>query len=184
MSKLTVPVNDKDHVIGDAQAPVTVVEYGDFECPYCGQAHPIVNKLLIDLGDTVRFVFRNFPLSEIHPHARTAAYAAEAAGLQGKFWEMHNLLFENQDSLEDHNLVSFAYVLKLDVERFIRDIDSEAVTQKVHDDFWSGIRSGVNGTPTFFINGDRHDGSYGYASLRRAIEQIAHKAAKEKGVAI
>lgn len=183
MSKLTVPVNEKDHALGDTTAPVTLVEYGDYECPYCGQAYPIIKQLQADLGGTMRFVFRNFPLSEIHPHARAAAYAAEAAGLQTKFWEMHDLLYENQDFLEDHNLVSFAYYLKLDIPRFVEDINSDEVEQKVHNDFWSGVRSGVNGTPTFFINGNRHDGSYAYGDLRTAIELAASETKAKKRVA-
>jgi protein-disulfide isomerase len=175
MSKLTVPVSEKDHVQGPADAPVTLVEYGDFECPYCGQAYYIIKQLQEDLGDSLRFVFRNFPLSEIHPHARDAAHAAEAAGLQGKFWEMHDLIYEHQSALENHNLVSFAFALELDIERFVEDMESKEVSRKVHDDFWSGVRSGVNGTPTFFINGDRHDGSYAYGELRGAIERAAGK---------
>jgi protein-disulfide isomerase len=175
MSKLTVPVRETDHVLGKADAPVTLVEYGDFECPYCGQAYYIVKKLQEDVGDMMRFVFRNFPLSEIHPNALEAAYAAEAAGLQGEFWQMHDLLFEHQEELEDHNLVSFAYFLDIDVARFVEDMTSQAVHDKVHDDFWSGVRSGVNGTPTFFINGNRHDGSYAYGDLRAAVEKAAGK---------
>jgi protein-disulfide isomerase len=171
MSELTVPVTEKDHIQGPDDALVTMVEYGDFECPYCGHAYYIVKQLQADLGDTFRFVFRNFPLLQIHPNAMQAAYAAEAAGLQGKFWEMHDLIYEHQEGLEDHNLVSFAYFLDLDTSRFVEDMTSDAVRKKVHDDFWSGVRSGVNGTPTFFINGKRHEGSYAYEELRAAIEK-------------
>jgi protein-disulfide isomerase len=174
MSELTVPVSSQDHKQGSDDAPVVLVEYGDYECPFCGAAHVILKKLQKDLGkDKFQMVFRNFPLSQIHPHALEAAFAAEAAGKQGKFWAMHDMLFEHQDSLEEHDLVSYAYALKLDVERFIDDMESEAVAQKVHEDFWSGVRSGVNGTPTFFINGERHDGSYSYGELRHAIELAA-----------
>lgn len=178
MSELTVPVTKQDHIQGNPKASVTLVEYGDYECPFCGQAYYIVKKLQQDLGDELRFVFRNFPLSQIHPHALEAALAAESAALQKKFWEMHNILFENQDALEDQELVSYAYVLGLDVERFIDDIESEEAQQKVRNDFWSGVRSGVNGTPTFFINGRRHEGSYAYSELRAAIEQTAKKGAR------
>ncbi|MDB5166682.1 MAG: bdbD [Candidatus Saccharibacteria bacterium] len=178
MSELTVPVTKNDHFQGPADAPVTMVEYGDYECPYCGQAYYIIKQLQADLGDMLRFVFRNFPLTQIHPDALPAAYAAEAAGLQGKFWEMHDVIYEHQEELEAHNLASFAYLLELDVDRFVKDMNSEAVNKKVYDDFWSGVRSGVNGTPTFFINGKRHEGSYAYQSLRGAIEEAAGQAAK------
>jgi protein-disulfide isomerase len=173
VSKLSVKVTDSDHIQGDDNAPVTLLEYGDYECPFCGQAYYILKKLQQDMGTKFRLVFRNFPLTQIHPHALLAAYAAEAAALQGKFWEMHDMLFENQDSLEEHDIVSYAYALELDVDRFIDDVGSDQVEKKVHDDFWSGVHSGVNGTPTFFINGERHDGSYSYAELRNAIEQAA-----------
>lgn len=176
MSQLTVQVNEKDHIQGSPDAPVTMVEYGDYECPYCGQAYYIIKQLQDDLGETLRFVFRNFPLSQIHPNALEAAYAAEAAGLQDKFWQMHDLIFEHQQELEDHNLISFAYFLDLDVARFIEDMTSDAVHEKVRADFWSGVRSGVNGTPTFFINGKRHEGAYAYGELRAAIELAAGKA--------
>jgi protein-disulfide isomerase len=178
MSKLTVPVNNKDHMQGSARAPVTLVEYGDYECPYCGEAYYIVKKLQTDMGDQMRFVFRNFPLSQIHPHAVVAALAAEAAGAQGKFWEMHDMIYEHQEDLEEQNLISFAYVLRLDIDQFIHDMNSDEVQQKVHDDFWGGIRSGVNGTPTFFIQGKRHNGSYSYGQLRQAIEAAAKAADK------
>jgi protein-disulfide isomerase len=175
MNMLTVPVGKQDHVAGSSKAPVTLIEYGDYECPYCGEAYYIVKKLQEDLGDELRVVFRNFPLSQIHPHALNAALAAEAAGLQKKFWEMHDMLFENQDALENEDLVSYAYALKLDVAHFITDMQSAEVAQKVKTDFWSGVRSGVNGTPTFFIQGKRHNGAYSYGELREAIEQAAPK---------
>jgi protein-disulfide isomerase len=186
MSELTAPVTKKDHVQGPADAPVTMIEYGDFECPYCGQAYPIIKQMQADLGDLLLFVFRNFPLTQIHPHALQAAYAAEAAGLQHKFWEMHDVIYEHQEALEDHNLVGFAYFLGLDIGRFARDMASDEVHKKVYDDFWSGVRSGVNGTPTFFINGKRHEGSYAYAELREAIEQAAGPAVRgiKKGVGV
>lgn len=171
MSNLKVPVNDKDHIVGNKNAPVTLLEYGDFECPYCGQAYPIVEKIREIEGDDLKFVFRHFPLSQIHPHALPAAFAAEAAGKQNKFWEMHHLLFENQDALEDSDLIAYADELGLDQEQFIRDMQSPEVEQKVREDFLGGIRSGVNGTPTFFINGIRFEGSYEPEYLLAAIEE-------------
>jgi len=172
-AKMKPPVGANDHVLGAANAPVTLVEYGDYECPYCGEAYPIVKALQERLGKQVRFVFRNFPLSEMHPHAEHAAEAAEAAGAQGKFWEMHDLLYENQGSLEDEDLARYAKALKLDVPRFIKEMESHHYAERVRGDFSSGVRSGVNGTPSFFINGARHDGPFDLASLLAAIEEAA-----------
>ena len=171
--KLKPPVGANDHVQGPAKAPVTLVEYGDYECPYCGEAYPVVKALQKRLGDQMRFVFRNFPLAEAHPHAEHAAEAAEAAGAQGKFWEMHDLLYENQDALEDEDLVRYARALHLDVPRFVKEMESGAYLERVREDFRSGVRSGVNGTPSFFINGARHDGPFDLASLLAAIEEAA-----------
>ncbi len=123
------------------------------------------------MGKDLRFVFRNFPLTESHPHALAAAQAAEAAGLQGRFWEMHDLLYENQEALEDQNLVEYARELNLDVDKFRRDFSSDQVTSKIEQDVQVGIRSGVNGTPTFFVDGNRYDGSYEYAALLGALER-------------
>ena len=171
MNTLTLPVNAGDHVQGLEDSPLTLVEYGDYECPYCGEAYPIVKRLQKKMGEDLRFVFRNFPLSEIHPHALAAAQAAEAAGLQNRFWEMHDGLFENQDRLEDENLIVLAGKLKLDIETFKHDLSSKEVTAKLEKDFSSGIRSGVNGTPTFYINGVRHDGSYEYEDLLASLQE-------------
>jgi protein-disulfide isomerase len=170
--RLTLPVSDRDHVQGPATAPVTLVEYGDYECPYCGAAYPIVKRLQERLGDRLRFVFRNFPLTTVHPHAEHAAEAAEAAGAQGKFWEMHDHLFEHQRALMDRKLAEYAAATGLDLDRFARDMDGRAHTDRVRTDFMSGVRSGVNGTPTFFINGRRHNGSYDFESLLAAIEAV------------
>jgi protein-disulfide isomerase len=170
-AKLKPPVGPHDHVQGPAEAPVTLVEYGDYECPYCGEAYPVVKALQKRLGDQMRFVFRNFPLAQAHPHAEHAAEAAEAAGAQGKFWEMHDLLYENQDALEDEDLVRYARALHLDVPRFVKETESGAHLERVREDFRSGVRSGVNGTPSFFINGARHDGPFDLASLLAAIEE-------------
>jgi protein-disulfide isomerase len=171
MAKLVPPVSSRDHSQGPADAPVTLVEYGDYECPYCGEAYSIVNALQERLGDQLRFVFRNFPLSQAHPHAEHAAIAAEAAADQSKFWEMHDMLYENQQALEDEDLLGYAQALGLDVPRFVRDISGDGPATRMHEDFRSGVRSGVNGTPCFFINGVRHDGSYDLATLFAAIEE-------------
>ncbi len=171
MSRLTVPVGNRDHIQGKQDAPITLLEYGDYECPYCGQAYAVVKRIQKELGDNLRFVFRNFPLAQVHPHALRAALAAEAAGRQGVFWEMHDLLFEHQDALDDEQLPRYAATLEVDMRRFVADMWSDEVEQRVHEDFMSGVRSGVNGTPTFFINGKRHDGSFDYGSLLAAIER-------------
>jgi protein-disulfide isomerase len=158
--QLTLPVSDRDHVQGPATAPVTLVEYGDYECPYCGAAYPIVKQLQEDLGDRLRFVFRNFPLTTVHPHAEHAAEAAEAAGAQGKFWEMHDYLYEHQSALMDGDLLAYAAEIGLGAEQFVRDMEGQVHRDRVRADFMSGVRSGVNGTPTFFINGTRFDGAW------------------------
>jgi protein-disulfide isomerase len=153
MSKLKPAVNSADHHQGNVNATITLVEYGDFECPHCRRAHPFVKRLLKEKGKELHFVFRNFPLREIHPHAYVSATAAEAAGKQGKFWEMHDLIFENQDKLNTNFLLSLAEDLSLDLAQFAKDSKSNEVQNKIEMDFESGIRSGVNGTPTFFLNG-------------------------------
>jgi protein-disulfide isomerase len=170
---LTTPVSEQDHSQGPASAPVTLVEYGDYECPYCGAAYPIVKEVQRRLGDRLRFVFRNFPLTNAHPHAEHAAESAEAAGAQGRFWEMHDYLYEHQEALEDQDLAAYAAEIGLDVDRFDRDMTAQAFTARVRADFISGVRSGVNGTPSFFINGQRHNGSYDLESLLAAIERAA-----------
>jgi protein-disulfide isomerase len=169
-SVLTLPVSDqRDHIQGPQRAPVTLVEYGDYECPYCGQAHYVLKDLTAALPDQVRLVFRNFPLSQIHPHAEQAAEAAEAAGAQGKFWEMHDTLYENQDALEEEDLLGYAQQLGLDLDRFQLELFQRVYAPRVREDFISGVRSGVNGTPSFFINGRRHEGAWDLRSLTAAI---------------
>jgi len=170
---LTIPVNKIDHVQGKESAPVTLVEYGDFECPYCFKARTLIEMIKQIEGDKLKFVFRNFPLSQIHLHALHAAYAAEAAAKQGKFWEMHNLLFDNQFAFEDNDLMTYAQSLGLDMRQFTEDMKSEEIVKKVKDDFSSGVRSGVNGTPTFFINGVRFDQPSEVKFLQEAIESAA-----------
>ena len=163
MSKLKPAVNDRDQQTGNLQAKITLVEYGDYQCPHCGHAHPLLKRLLKEMGTELRFVFRNFPLQEAHPAAYMAALAAEAAGQQGKFWEMHDIIFENQQNLQGHAFIDFAERLKLNLEQFARDWKSEEIQGKVEADFESGMRSGVNGTPTFFVNNEKllsYDGSY------------------------
>jgi len=169
---LTVPVaEDRDHIEGSSDAAVTLLEYGDYECPYCGAAYPIVKQIQETMGDRLRFVFRNFPITTAHPHAEQAAEAAEAAAAQGKFWPMHDLLYENQQRLEDDDLAGYAEQLGLDVARFRRELAEHAHAQRVREDFMSGVRSGVNGTPTFYIDGVRYEGSYDGDSLLEALRQ-------------
>jgi protein-disulfide isomerase len=179
--KLTLPVSDRDHAGGPADAPITLVEYGDYECPHCGAAYPIVKEAQRALGERLRFVFRNFPLTQIHPHAAHAAEAAEAAAAQGKFWEMHDWLFEHQRHLGDDRLVRAAETLGLDAGRVRRDLDSGAHQARVREDFMSGVRSGVNGTPTFFINGQRHDGPWDLDSLLAALGATGAQAGRPHG---
>lgn len=173
-TELTLPVDDaRDHIQGSPSAAVTLLEYGDYECPYCGAAYPIVKDVQARMGERLRFVFRNFPISTSHPHAERAAEAAEAAGAQGRFWEMHDLLYENQQRLGEDDLRSYAQTLELDVERFNRELAEELHAARVREDFMSGVRSGVNGTPTFFINGVRHDGLWDEPTLLEAVQSAA-----------
>ena len=177
--RLTPPVSELDHAAGPDDAPVTLVEYGDYECPYCGMAYPIVKAVQRELGSQLRFVFRNFPLAEIHPHARHAAQAAEAAAAQGKFWEMHDLLFEHQHALEDEDLIGYAKSLGLDAEQLARELEAGTYAKRVRDDFRSGVRSGVNGTPTFFLNGERYEGSWAdEEGFIRALRDAARQASR------
>jgi Na+/H+ antiporter NhaA len=159
---------ERDHVRGPIEAPVTVVEYGDFECPYCGQAEPVVRELLRDFGD-VRYVWRHLPLNDVHPHAQLAAEAVEAAAEQGAFWEMHDLLLAHQDALSPDDLIGHAEQLGLDVDRFMDDLREHARATRVAEDVDSADLSGVSGTPTFFINGRRHHGAYDIATLSAAV---------------
>ncbi len=172
---LSIPVGPEDHAQGSPDAPVTLVEYGDYQCPYCGAAYPVVKAIQAALGADLRFVFRNFPLSQMHEHAMQAAEAAEAAGGQGegKFWEMHDRLYENQNRLGPPDLVSYAGVVGLDVSRFERDLKAGTFHTRVTHDFRGGVRSGVNGTPTFFINGVRYDGEFDVHALTAAIRRAA-----------
>ena len=150
-----------------------LLEYGDYQCPYCGAAHQIVNAIQAQAGDALGFVFRHFPMTTVHPLAEQAAEAAEAAGAQGKFWAMHETLFDNQQQLELPALLTYAHALGLDIDQFSSDIAEQRYAAKIADDFMSGVRSGVNGTPTFYINGVRHDGGWDFANLVAAIQSAA-----------
>jgi protein-disulfide isomerase len=171
---LTLPVSEeRDHIQGPAHAALTLVEYGDYECPYCGAAYPIIKEVQARMGDRLRFVFRNFPITTSHPHAEQAAEAAEAAAIRDRFWEMHDLLYENQKRLRDEDLLGYAEKLGLDVVAFERELAEHVHTARVREDFMSGVRSGVNGTPTFYINGVRHDDSYDVETVLAALERAA-----------
>jgi NhaA family Na+:H+ antiporter len=170
-AKLTLAVGDRDHVQGPKDALVTLVEYGDYECPYCRQVVPIIRDLQERFGDRLRYVFRHFPLTTAHPNAQLAAEAAEAAGAQGKFWEMHYLLYEHQQTLERVDLVRYARGLGLDLERFERELDEHVHAGRVREDFLSGVRSGANGTPAFFLNDVRYDGAWDLESLAAEIQK-------------
>lgn len=172
-TQLAPPVGAKDHARGSHTAPVTLVEFGDFECPYCGRAYPILKELEQQAGELLRVVFRNFPLTNLHPHAEAAAQAAEAAGAQGKFWEMHDMIFENQRALDRQSLERYAQAIGLDLDRFRSELDSGIWAERVREHFMSGVRSGVNGTPTFFLNGRRHDGGYRLEELLAAVTEAA-----------
>jgi protein-disulfide isomerase len=173
--ELAVAVSSIDHILGPVHAAVTLVEYGDFECPNCKQAAPAVKLMLARFADRVRFVFRHFPLSEVHPHALLAAEAAEAAGGQGKFWPMHDLLFDNQSHLKRNQLGSYAEKLELDMPRYDLELDDEVYLQRVREHIEGGKRGGVHATPTFFINGVPCDVSYGLQSLASGIEAALRK---------
>ena len=170
VARLGLPVGERDHGQGPASAPVTLVEYGDYECPYCRAAEPIVLELRRLLGDQLRFVFRHFPLTGSHPHAQHAAEVAEAAAAQGRFSEMHGALFEHQEALEDDHLVQYAADIELDTARIRRELDAHSHADKVREDFESGIGGGVRGTPTFYVDELRYDGLVGVRQLLAAIQ--------------
>jgi protein-disulfide isomerase len=170
MASLTIPVTQHDHVRGPAQAPITVVEYGDYECPHCAAAAPIVNQLQSSFEGQMRSIFRHFPLTEVHPHAEYAAEGAEFAGAAGVFWEMHEALFQQQSRLSLATILLIGEELGLSSQAMRNALETGQYRDKVRSDISGGIRSGVNGTPTFFINGVRHDGSYDYASMATEIQ--------------
>jgi protein-disulfide isomerase len=171
--KLNLPVSiSRDHIQGPDNAPVTLVEYGDYECLYCGQAYPIIKKVQDNLGGNLRFVFRNFPLTQVHPHAQKAAEAAEEASAQNKFWDMHDSLYEHQQALEDKDLEKYAGIIGLNLDRFNDNIKNHVHVSRIREDFLSGIQSGVNGTPSFYINEIRYDGSWDLDSLIQILTSI------------
>jgi NhaA family Na+:H+ antiporter len=170
-TKLVEPVGERDHILGPDDAPVTLVEYGDLECPYCRQVNPVIRELRRRLGGRVRYVFRHFPIRTSHVHAQLAAEAVEAADAQGKFWEMYEFILEHQEALNQTHLLEYAAELDLDLDRFKQDLDQNVYADRVKEDFHSGVRSGVNGTPSFFINGVRYDGAWDLESLIDAVEK-------------
>jgi protein-disulfide isomerase len=169
---LVLPVGRRDHVRGPATAPATLLEYGDFECPHCGTARPIIEEVRRVMGDDLRFAYRHFPLTLIHPRAEPAAEAAEAAGAQRRFWQMHDLLYEHQSALEDEDLLLYATTLRLDIQLFTGDLGTGVHRPRVREDFMSGVQSGVSGTPTFFINDMRYSGPRDVHSLVLAIRKV------------
>jgi protein-disulfide isomerase len=173
---LVVPVSERDHIQGSLDAPMTLVEYGDFQCPYCGAAYPIVKEVQRTLRDRLAFVFRHFPIVGAHPYALIAAEAAEAAGAQDRFWPMHDRLFEHQDALDPQSLVRHAAALDLDLETFVDDLETHRHVPRIEADMDSGARSGVLGTPTFFVNGVHYFGGYDAAGLIAALTSTAHVA--------
>jgi protein-disulfide isomerase len=174
--RLTLLVSDRDHTQGPPKALVKLVEYGDYECPYCGRAYSIVEELCREVGDQLLFAFRNFPLTQSHEHAEMAAEGAEAAAVQQRFWEMHRILFTHQSELATSNLLQYASWLGMDTEQFRHALTMHTFRDRVHGDFMSGVRSGVNGTPTFFINGARYDGPVDVSSLSALVETAANAA--------
>jgi protein-disulfide isomerase len=176
--KLILPVtSDRDHIQGSSTAPVTLVEYGDYECPYCGQAYSVIKEVQKRLGDKLQFVFRNFPLTEMHPHAQHAAEAAEAAAAQNRFWEMHDYLYEHQQALDDKYLEKYADNLGFNLAKFNTDMSSHVHADRIREDFLSGVRSGVNGTPTFYINEVRYDGSFDLETLLKTLRSVINRKA-------
>jgi protein-disulfide isomerase len=167
--RLLLPIHDEDHVHGPASAPYTLVEYGDYECPACGQLFEIIRDLQTTLGDRLRIVYRHYPLSGIHPHAQEAAEAAEAAGAQGHFWEMHDLLFRNQNALKRKDLLAYGETLSLDVDRLRNELKREVYRDLVRENFRRGVQNGVYGTPGLFLNGVRHDGAWDRDTLLRTL---------------
>jgi protein-disulfide isomerase len=170
MSALTIPVGDGDHIHGDVNAKIILVEYGDYECPHCRAAHPVVKRVERHFGKRLAFVFRNFALTQIHPNAQGAAETAEFAAAQGKFWEMHDLLYENQDRLGEELFQELGAELHLDAAALKDALANGTYATRIRADFTGGVRSGVNGTPTFFINGERHNGPADYDHIVKAIE--------------
>ena len=178
---LAVPVSERDHHQGPATAAVTLVQYGDYECPYTRQSTTIVRAIQHQLGEQLRFVFRNFPLTEIHPHALHAALAAEAAAAQGKFWQMHDSIFHHQHTLEDSDLAHFAVAVGLDLQQYARALADQRALARIEEDVEGGERSGVQGTPTFFINGALYRGSWEQDALLAALQAASRISLRPRG---
>ena len=170
MSTLKNSIGGEDHIQGDVNASCTLVEYGDYECPHCRAAHPVIKRVERHFGKRLCFVFRNFPLTQIHANAQSAAETAEFAASEGKFWQMHDLLFENQDRLGEDLYAELSTQLGLDAAKLKESLENGTYTGRVRSDFTGGVRSGVNGTPTFFVNGQRHNGPADFDHLVEAIE--------------
>jgi protein-disulfide isomerase len=173
VSRLRVPVTDQDHIRGAAEAPVTLVEYGDFQCPHCGAAHANLQEVLRQRSNVVRLVFRHFPIVNVHPYAESAAETAEAAGVRDRFWAMHDWIFEHQDQLDPVHLSMGVQQIGLPVDPVIDEVQQHAHLDRVRRDFVGGIRSGVNATPTFFVNGTRLDAPHALPDLLAAVDQAA-----------
>lgn len=174
-TKLKVPISEFDHYCGPLNAPVNMVEYGDFECPHCATAFIEVERTIHALGTNLCFVYRHFPLVSLHPHAELAALASEAADQQAKFWHMHHLLFQNSEHLSEESIFEMAEELELDMDQFSMDMQSDELRNRVHRQFTGGVRSGVNGTPTFFINSYRYEGPHSYLAFKQVIQTETHK---------
>jgi len=175
-SKLTVPIAGRDHIRGPIEAPFTLIEYGDYQCPYCGEAYPVIKAVQKRLRDKLCFAFRNFPLVNVHEYAEHAAAAAEGAAAQGSFWEMHDMLFENQEELDDDNLGRLASKLGMDAKRLLSEIVGGKHLPRLREDFQAGLRAGVNGTPTLFVNGVFYDGPPAVEALLAAFEKVSPRA--------
>jgi protein-disulfide isomerase len=170
----TIQVNETDQIAGSPTGPILLIEYGDYECPYCGDAYWVVKKLQETFAPRLGFIFRNFPLTDVHPYALNAAYIVEAAGLQNKFWPMHDIIFENQNTLALEQILNLAESIHVDIDRLMKDCHSHRIKNKVENDLESGIRSGVNGTPCFFINGVRYYGDHSYDAMNNALFHVSH----------
>jgi protein-disulfide isomerase len=173
--ELAAPVTKHDHTQGNPKAPITLLEYGDYECSYCGAAHRLVKMLQEAMESDLRYVFRNFPLTDAHPHAEHAAEAVEAAGVEGRFWEMHDAVFENQDALEDDDLASYAADVGLDANRVVAEIEEGKYRPRIERDVQSGMRSGVEGTPSFFINGVKYEGPMDPEAMLTALQEARER---------
>lgn len=178
------PITPEDWSLGRADAAVTMLEYGDFECPYCAMARPVLESLVLDYPDTIRLIYRHFPITTVHPHAMMAAEAAEAAGAQGKFWEMHDMLFVNQRRLDYEALRWYAEQIDLHLQRFDQELQAHVYQPEVKRDFRQGVQDGVNGTPTIFINRRRYDGPRDRESILAAIASLLPARQRERGTGV